>query len=307
MFTLKDAEALIAANLNKPKLTEVAVDEALPIAVAQLVAAKIAGDFTSGLIQADMEAYRKIPAISQSGLARIARSPAHYIAYMNEQTEPTPAMIFGAAMHAAVFEAKEFAKRYAACPEGMRRDKRTKEYQEFLAANEGKTILTQEEFAKIDAIQASVGSHPEVSRILSAGAAEQAFLWKDPETGLKCKGRADWLRNDGVIVDLKTCEDASFEGFQRKSLVPSRIHVQAAFYTDAMRVIGMPSPGFIVIAVEKEPPYAVALYVLDDATIEKGRELYRRDLAVYAECLKTDKWPSYPEQIQTLNLPHYAW
>jgi hypothetical protein len=47
--------------------------------------------------------------------------------------------------------------------------------------------------------------------------AEMSGFWSDPETGLGCKCRPDWLAMaDGIvtgIVDVKTCVDASAEGF----------------------------------------------------------------------------------------------
>jgi hypothetical protein len=27
----------------------------------------------------------------------------------------------------------------------------------------------------------------------------------------------------------------------------------------------------------------------------------------YAECLRTDEWPGYPDEVVDIALPHYAW
>ena len=40
--------------------------------------------------------------------------------------------------------------------------------------------------------------------------------------------------------------------------------------------------------------------------LEPGRAVYRRDLATYAECLRSGEWPGYPEEIRELELPAWA-
>ena len=69
---------------------------------------------------------------------------------------------------------------------------------------------------------------------------------------------------------------------------------------------GLFIPDFTFIAVEKTYPYAVAIYQLDAQALERGRELYRRDLAIYKHCLEMDDWPGYPEEVQVLSLPAWA-
>lgn len=68
------------------------------------------------------------------------------------------------------------------------------------------------------------------------------------------------------------------------------------------------SPSVIFIAVEKEPPYNVELYELDDEAIEAGRQEYLKDIETYKECLKTDTWHGYTteQKINILSLPAWA-
>ena len=62
---------------------------------------------------------------------------------------------------------------------------------------------------------------------------------------------------------------------------------------------------FFWVAVEKDAPYAVAVYEATDAMIEHGRREYRKAIELYLECATYDVWPAYSQQIQTLDLP--AW
>jgi exodeoxyribonuclease VIII len=107
-------------------------------------------------------------------------------------------------------------------------------------------------------------------------------------------------------VDLKTTVNAHPEAFARDAF-KYRYHCQAAFYSDAKQIVeNLPqTPRFCFIVVEKEFPYAVAVYWLDDQSIDLGRRVYRKDLETYAWCREIDSWPGYDE-IRTLRLPRYA-
>ena len=123
-----------------------------------------------------------------------------------------------------------------------------------------------------------------------------------------------------ILVDLKSCKDASQEAFE-KSAFKLRYHVQAAFYLDILRY-----DQFIFIAVEKKTkaigyPHRVEVYVAshDDKWIEKGgarifkkgmlkagRDEYIKNLMTLKKCRESNKWPGYPEEIQEIGLPKWA-
>ncbi len=81
--------------------------------------------------------------------------------------------------------------------------------------------------------------------------------------------------------------------------------VQAAFYLDMANLCGLDKKYFIFIACEKEPPYATAVYQLDEASIECGRSKYRRWLNTAALCWESGEWPAYDPAIQVLTLPQW--
>jgi hypothetical protein len=268
-------------------------------------------DFMTG-IYPDMssEEYHKGIGLSFTGLKILSqKSPAHYRAHVESPKEPTPAMLLGQAVHCAVLEPVLFAATYAVAPKVDKRTKLGKEtFAVFESENRGKIILDAEDAEQVKAIQEAVRSHPQASQILKGGVAENSAFWTDPTTGALCKVRPDYLRvNDGLIVDLKTTEDASPRGFER-SIMQYMYHVQTAFYCEGLtQVTGKPFTEFVHIVVEKQAPYAVALYVLDDASIEKAREQMQDGLRKYAECLKTNQWPGYDSEIQPMSLPSWAW
>ena len=186
--------------------------------------------------------------------------------------------------------------------------------EEWQRNNSERKVLSPEAFEQIFAMRDAVMNHPSAFAIL--------HHVKD------------------IIGDLKTTEDASPEGFA-KSIANWRYDVQHAYYMDGTRLAleqgkcNPPQEGkaelsvywtdpvtgvlcrcrpdfwrgypkhFAFIAVEKKPPYAVGVYVLDSEGVEIGRAQYQHDLRVYAECVRTGEWPGYGDKIQTISLP--AW
>jgi len=165
---------------------------------------------------------------------------------------------------------------------------------------EGIEPVTSSDMRMALAMARAVNRHPYAGELLAEGKAEQSFWWDDLDTEMRCKCRPDWLRSDGVIVDLKTTTDASPQGFA-KSIANFRYNVQAAHYLN-----GIKAHRFVFIAVEKEAPYAVAVYELDDNALGEGARLAARDLRRIANCRQQQSWPGYSNGLTTLSLPTWA-
>lgn len=252
-----------------------------------------------------MEYHKDTEKISKSGLDLIHKSPLHYWErYLNpaHQEKTTPALTLGSAVHCAVLEPSEFGKRYAVAPQV---DKRTKEgkllFEQFEASTQGLTIISKDDSIVCERIMEAVQRHDEAALLLSKiNKVEQVLEFQD----MKCKpdGICEALH---LLIDLKTTEDASATAFGRSAL-KYRYDVQAAFYSDIYEAVyGHRPEGFIFIAVEKTPPYAVAVYVIEDADIENGRQKYKADLEVWRECKLTNNWKGFTG-INTLKMPNYG-
>lgn len=253
--------------------------------------------------------YHRHPAVGKSHLDAISRSPLHYWArYVDPnrvEPEPTAAMQLGSAVHTKILEPHLFEQEYALAPAVDRRTKDGKQAWADAAAG-GATLLSAADWDVLLGMDDAVRRHLAASRLLGrAGAAETSHLWVDSVTGIQCKCRPDWLTEDGWVVDLKTTEDASPSGFA-KSAANFRYHVQAAWYLDGLRACGLEPKGFIFIAVEKRPPYAVATYLAADDMIAAGQAEARRCLDRIAECRANDNWPGYGDTVQLLSLPKWA-
>lgn len=252
------------------------------------------------------EEYHARHELSNSGNNTIIdESPAHFQYYKQNPQEPTAAMILGTTVHTAVLEPDRFLETSVAMPACDRRTTVGKQFfEKFTIENEGKTIMDPKTYHQVFGMIGSVMSHPTASALLKNNHNELSFFGE--LCGVKVRCRPDILREGRILADLKTAEDAGFRGFQR-AIAERKYHRQAAFYCDLVaQVTGETYDTFTFIAVEKKPPYAVQVFVLDEASLEKGREEYQRGLAIYRECLLTNKWPGYSTEAVPMNLPSWS-
>lgn len=258
-----------------------------------------------GLFQVPNELYHAGPGISRSDLDKLRRSPAHYLAAKANPMEQSKAMAFGQALHDCILTPSLFETLYVVRPEGL--DGRSKAGKDWATVNEGKVLLSHDEGEAIAGIKKAIFAHPFASQFFKDGEPETAVYWVDALTGLLCKCKPDWLRKDNLIVDLKTTVDASMDEFAR-SIWSYGYHRQAAWYSDGVsEATGQKIQNFVNIACEKEPPYAIALYDIDDGSMDKGREEYRKLLDRLSECKSKNEWPAYPVEVQPIAIPHWAW
>lgn len=256
------------------------------------------------------EYHRREPGVaSKSALDLLHQSPAHYYAWLRgEIDEETKALVFGSAFHCALLEPQKFARTYVTAPEfGDLRFKEAKEERNrWRASNAGKLELSATDMLAIDGMIKSVQAHRLGRLMIRDGKSEVTARWIDKETGVKCKCRADYfVPGLGMLLDAKSTQDASAEAFA-KSCANYGYHRQDAFYRSGFAAAGAQVNHFVFLAVEKAPPYAVAIYELDDAGVAKGHVSIRRDLATFADCLKTNRFGGYAETITKLSLPRWA-
>lgn len=245
--------------------------------------------------------------ISKSGLDLINRAPAlYYERYLNptaEQPKETVALVIGSAVHCAVLEPSEFGKRYAIAPKVDKRTKDGKATYEAFVADAGDRIVIDAETATLsERIMLSVKRFKPAAYLLKEGVAEKPIFWTDEDIEVDCKAKPDWITDGGIIVDLKTTEDASPAGFAR-SVKKYRYDIQAAFYSDGYEAsTGNICNGFFFIAVEKTPPYLVAVYFIGADDLQNARQRYKENLLTYKLSKERGIWHGYNEIITKVNL-----
>ena len=255
----------------------------------------------------DNDLYHKAYGLSCTNLKIMLRSPAHYHASILFPPKTTAEMQLGSALHTAVLQPDLFDEQYMELPKLDRRTKEGKElYKQY--SESGKTLLDSVTVATVQKMKESLMQHPIISSVLSSGSPELSCfgcLPEFPHTLVKC--RPDWYNEElGVLLDLKTACDASPKAFAKAS-ADYLYHLQNALYQDLFsHVSGKHIQAFLFAVVEKEPPYAVALYQLDADAVEKGRDLYRKAILAYNDSLERNYWVGYSPRIEILQLPAWA-
>lgn len=248
-------------------------------------------------------------AVSNSLMSDLKRSPAYCWAMNMNPARPkrksTAAMLAGTLAHCMILEPKEWGLRYSVRPDGL--DLRTKAGKEWAERQCGEPVsLSQEMDAEFQ--RAAVTDVPELSEILSSGEPELSVFWTDEATGLQCKARPDWLhqRKDGryVILDLKTTSETGPDDFGR-SVNTFGYHRQAAHYIDGVEACGLDVAEFRFAVVTSAYPFLAYTAVLDEDTLQQGREEVAELRALYAECQRANHWPHHVGT-QIVGLPAWA-
>lgn len=251
--------------------------------------------------------YRTTPGVSASALKAFRRSPAHYIASL-EPREKTPALSFGIYFHERLLTPAA-PSRVAVRPAGI--DGRTKEGKAWLAAHEGEDTITHDQSVDANKMVEAARAHPVAGLAFAAGHAEVSCFTE--RGGQALKARMDFVNVGDSIVDAKTVQDARRHAFQKQAEEYGWF-LQAAFYCDfiwnpIMDALGTPSEkksNFVLVAVEKEPPFAVSVYRVSEETRRQYWPAIETMLESFARCQKANHWPAYPEAIEELTPPKWA-
>ena len=250
------------------------------------------------------ELYHSSAAVNKSKLWKLhTRTPAH----TQVDEEQTDAMRFGSAVHTALLEPHLLERQYARLPDSF--DGRTKAGKDMVAQADqaGLIAMKAAEYDSVLAIRDKLHAEPLIQKALAGAQFEHSAYWTDAETGIECRCRPDAYNPAlGIMLDLKTTQDASLSGFA-KAIANYGYHMQQAWYRDGWELAGGGNvDAFVFIAVEKTAPYAYAIYELNPTDEMYGRELYRQALNRYAECKQQGIWPGYQPGVQGISLPGWA-
>lgn len=261
-----------------------------------------------GTYNISSEIYHEGSGISRSGLMEFKRSPYHYwYKYLNPDYKPEPvtqAQIIGNALHSLILEPNEFEKRYFVIPEFNKVTKEGKERWQKLKAEIGnKEPLSFHQYQTLQHMTANLKKNKLATQLIENAEIEQSLYWADPDTGILCKCRPDILRNN-LVCDLKTALNGSPRSFQYAAF-DYGYYIQAAMVREAIKQLKQKViKDFLFLVIEKSAPYAISIYQLDEASLDKGYQEFKTLLARYQQCLETNDWPAY--SIQEISLPRYV-
>ena len=154
----------------------------------------------------------------------------------------------------------------------------------------------------------SVHKNELVRKLTSGGLVEHSAFAVDERTKVERKCRPDLFNPSmGIMVDLKTTTDAGPKPWAR-SAVNYGYHVQEPYYTNVWQDAGGGTvEGFVFLTVEKDAPFALAIYELEPEAVTEGQAIIDQTLGIFAMCSLNNTWPSYSQGITPLSLPRWAY
>jgi len=226
---------------------------------------------------------------------------------MNHPKPSSPALVIGSGFHTATLEPEKLDDEFAVKPSEIDgQGPRTKHYKESFElmqkSEPDKQWLAPADYDLILEMAGSALDNPVLRHYMAdIDKVVEGTGYFEME-GAKCKVRPDlYIPGAGVVIDLKSTQDASNRGFT-KSVRQFGYLFQACWYMHALRLLGEKPKQFVFIAVEKTAPYATAAYTIKESDINKQFSNMERACQLWATCQSSGIWPGYSDMVETLDL-----
>jgi hypothetical protein len=245
--------------------------------------------------------YLELEWLNFSALKAMDVSPLHYQRAVSHQKSDTRPIRMGRLLHALLLTPDLPSD--VAVWNGARRGK---EWEAFETANADHLVVKVDELVGVDRMREAVLAHPIAADLLRRGEGEVTLQWE--QSDVQCRGRLDWLRPDGSIVELKTTRSIDPRLFAREVSL-RHYYAQVAFYSDGLAtIVGREAPILPhMIVVENVPPFDVAVYRIGYDAIEAGRRKVDAWLRRVKECAAADRWPGVDGgAVLDMRLPDWA-
>ena len=233
--------------------------------------------------------------------------PAKVRHEMNNRKPSSPALVIGSGFHTATLEPEKLDDEFAVKPSEIDgQGPRTKHYKEAFElmqkSEPDKQWLAPADYDLILEMAGSALENPVLRHYMAdIDKVVEGTGYFEME-GAKCKVRPDlYIPGAGVVIDLKSTQDASNRGFT-KSVRQFGYLFQACWYMHALRLLGEKPKQFVFIAVEKTAPYATAAYTIKESDINKQFSNMERACQLWASCQSSGIWPGYSDMVETLDL-----
>lgn len=278
--------------------------------------------------------YRETKALSQSLIKEATKSPRKFEAKYLLGTMPwevTQAMDLGSLVDCMLLTPDELSNFFVQIPDSVLSAsgaKSGKKWDDFKAANEGKTLMKQVDFVLAATIVQRVKQHPIWPRLVESGyETQKEVYWTDLQSQLPAKALIDVFPKSETaqwIIDLKTTADMddfeseSYQLFAAESdddtIIRSRsvhnygYHTQAAWYLSGCSIaFERPFTMFLLLVVETSPPFRVKTFRIADEALLAGQAFLDRALAAISNRMIANDWSERGEkEIVEISLPNWA-
>lgn len=240
--------------------------------------------------------------LSASGAKRILKAPALYRHWLTTP-EQGGNLDIGTAAHALILGEGMEAVYVAPFDNWQTKAAQT---ERDVARADGLSPVLPKQWEAVCDMADTLSQHTQAMELLADGRAEVTMYARDRATSIERRGRLDWLRDDGVIVDYKTTVSAAPWAFAG-SCAKYGYHLSEANYRYLCARNGIEVKAAALIAQEKEPPYLVEVFELDEDAVALGYRRMEEACRVLEQCQMTGEWPGYTRRpFNTVSLPGWA-
>jgi hypothetical protein len=276
--------------------------------------------------------YPNIPADHYHALKRLSSSqcktlaykgPAHWKAEQDEPRESTPAQQWGTVLHCVLLEPHNLDNIIIELPSDAPKKPTKAQWNAkkpsddaltsmayWTAFNDrivGRIVMTAEEIQKVGRAADAVRRSNSAMSVLDGSKTEYTVLWTDSVYNIRCKMRMDAFNERSFrCADLKKTQDARPAEFGR-SAAGFGYHLQSAFYNiGAEQGLDSSFRSYDIVAIEEPFPHGVKVYQVQNYHMLSVMSDIDRAMRLYAEIQNTGFHRSYTDEIQPLQLPHWA-
>ncbi|MGI4850761.1 MAG: PD-(D/E)XK nuclease-like domain-containing protein [Janthinobacterium lividum] len=242
------------------------------------------------------EDYHAHPALSSTGARTLVKECPAVYQYERQHGRHSEAFDIGSAVHLLVLEPHLFDARVVACgPDFTTKDAKAKRA---AAYADGLIPLRDGDMETVRNMRAALQADPMAAAAFTGGSAEQSLFWVDPEFGIPCRTRPDYLpQHTRYLIDLKTAATSHPAEFE-KDAAKFGYYAQASWYLDGVEAVsGVRPERFAFVVVAKKPPHLVTVHWVTPEALQWGAIENRYARGVYAYCTATNNWPGYTQQV----------
>ena len=229
--------------------------------------------------------YFDSPGIGGTKMKSLCNSVAEFETPKEFTEQAKKSMGFGTAFHEKMDKSSKFSDKYIVAHNvPVNKDgslsKRSAEFKELVANSDGKELLSKYEWEYLVKMQDNVLNHKfaKDTNLYDGGEYETSLFTEDPGTGIRVKGRFDYLnRNQQIFVDFKTTKDANPD-FIVNAIYNMRYHVQAACYKAILDLEFDADYRCIYAFVANKPPHLVTYVEIAGEVLAHGMMLRRKAL-----------------------------
>lgn len=249
--------------------------------------------------------------ISASSVKKAKSSLKDFYHYLKKEQERKVHFDFGNVFEIALLEPLKITEKVAIFdhtkrPEIERNFNSTlnkKWKNKFFEENKDKYIINyhddKDSFHQIEQMVASCKANAVINKLISNIDYQMSVFWTDKETGLNLKTRPDIVKSKkNIIVDVKTCKDASPRGFVRDA-IKLDYPIQAAMQIDGCIKGGIMDKvdSYFWLAVQKTAPFHAELYEFEIEDRENVEVLlYRKVLQKIAQAKEQNLYPGFSDR-----------